>query len=427
MSENSGIYNVTQLISVAGGMSVLHLFPFWSELESITWVDVNCHALDNAQLILTLISISNDRSDYVKKVFCRDPAKVSTLTVNTVQPFMDIEPDEEIRNQTLSKLSPKLQRLYQENIVPRAQTGPISNNTRVNQHIILPLLQNNSGPLTQVGKIGVVNRGSLDYGFGAMASDAQFQKLKSAVQRANHKFYLGSLWDAPISSDSDLAIYASNILSFSGFEQRIPIQHAILDMKKELLDSKKVLHIISVPPIPKFDGMPQNDNYLQLHARSTGNTHFNAFYWLTTMVDFKENIVEVLKHELLPGGMSEFPRTVLSVEKFMSLGHCRAHTIILHILVGEGAVEKTDFFSIYQKAASNSQKVIVMDWEAESTDHVKIKDSLFRKEDVIQNIGKPSKELCVPGLRDHCRIFLLQYRGTLIDTLFSQPTCSIST
>lgn len=429
------VSSVEEVVSVIGGMSVLHLLPSLdvSTVKSFHWFDVNCHALDNAQLILALIVASNSRNDFIRRIFARDVKKFledfgyHELTISNQHEYMKLEPDSLILEDTLSALSEKLKRVYKQNIIPRAHEGPIPTDIMANQHSLSPMLQNGTGALTRVGKKNVLNRGSYDYGFGFMSNDEAFNKTREIILSAQHKFSVASLLDSGFSwSDGayETLLYTSNVLSFAKLAT-VDLQHMVISWWKPYFANHRALHILSVFPLPDFQVPRQNENYVQI-----GNglrPHVNAFYYLASFIDIGSTIVEVMKKELLPGGMREFPRTAVSVDKYQTLEKCEAHTTILHILVGEGAVSKDELLSLFRRALEQSTKVVVMEWDATSADHIDKRDGLFSPEEFTERAGQPLlKQLHVPGLYDDRRIFILEYSGMLEQSLFVQPTCSIA-
>jgi len=93
--------------------------PFLNQtlVQRFHWLHVNCHALDNAQLILALIRSSTGRQDFIRRVLARDlNAFLSAqnhhdLDLIGQKEYMDIEPDGKILAEVLHFLPDKLKRV----------------------------------------------------------------------------------------------------------------------------------------------------------------------------------------------------------------------------------------------------------------------------------------------------------------------------
>lgn len=426
--------SIQEVVSVVGGMSALHLFPHFdvTSIKRFRWIDVNCHALDNAQLILELVKGSSGRRDFISRVFARDLGRFLRsnnyldLDVVNQQEYMAMRPDPQIVDDVVRSLPPKLGRLYLENIAPRAHNGPLSTNVMANQHILSPILEDSTRPLTRVGVKGAFNKGSLDYGFGFMGSDLDFNKTKSILLHTKHTFSVADLVQTRgrvfLSGTSNTLLYMSNVLAFDS-NPIIDSQEMIIEWWKPFFLHNRSLRIVSAHPLPDFGVPEQNQHYL--HISKTSDPHINAFYWLTSTIDIGSNVVEIMKKDLLPGGMREFPRTAVSVEAYTALEKCEARTTLLHILVGEGAVGKQELIEVFNRALKQSLRVIIMEWDATSADH-RDKLGLFTPQELVDLIGKqPSNQFHIPGVLDDKRIFVLEYKGQLEPSLFFQPTCSV--
>lgn len=440
-SKKLGIFEqCDNVVSVVGGLSILHLLSNFApgQLHSITWFDINCHALDQARLTLELLQVSQSREEYITNIFGRSLQEfllsnsLRELTVDNQERYMELAWNETLVHEILRKLTPLSRRIYKENIVPKVQQvvrGPIFNDT--SQDVLFPTLGASARYSRKFGIHSMPNVGSYDYGFGYLQSNTKFKALRLVLAKASHLFVQGSVFDTPhqfVRNSTTPFLYTSNVLRFWWMRQKsfrsnlLPTpEYKILNVWHAFEGSSNHLYWGSVtygksysPLLSVITPFPR-----------TGRPHQNLFYVLFPLLyttDSYMTIVEIIKADILPDGMYEFPRIALSPSKYMHQT-CQAHTTILHILVGEKAIAKEELLGLYLKARNSSFRVIVIEFNSESADFIaEPSGTLFSPSELMNLLpDKPNTVRFAKGFKDEKRNMVLDYTGLLHPSLPRGP------
>jgi len=119
---------------------------------------------------------------------------------------------------------------------------------------------------------------------------------------------------------------------------------------------------------------------------------------------------------------------VIGHEMYIKLTKCEAAVTVLHILVGEGRLSKTDLKKFFNKAMASSRYVLVMEWNADSVDFKDRKPGeLFTKDELIATLdaGNPEQFEYCQGTKDGQRNMLALYRGHFAPTFPHYYTCAV--
>jgi hypothetical protein len=398
--------------------------------------------------MIDLYTTARSRRDVVTMFFARDleawlaKRGYKDLTLSNQMEYLALPPSEDIRVATRKRLHLVKNRInYDRNIVPLQNGDPLPH--RANQRVVLPTLPKGDARLTMVGKSGfgvegqpdfIPNRGSLYYGVPEyfLGSDAAFANMQKVLRGAQHRFHVVNLAeDAPeqfiADADGDVIMFVSNVPSFLGrkytpvYIDSLPVRWA-----RPLLRDKqrhRVLHLLSASQRLPSRSLPRKSS-----------PHMDVFVRMHAMINFVEeqesplhgSMVEVIADNLLPRGMIEFPRTVIGHTQYLKLRKCEGTLTVLHILIGEGAIPKSQLRAYFDKAMKSSRYVLVMEHNGASLDFQERSHELFTHDEIMSSLGNPEVvafDWCT-GKRDLKRNMMFLVKGKLQPTFPNHYTCA---
>ena len=346
--------------SVIGGLSGLnHLSAL--RPKKIVFFDVNDVSLTYCNFIIEFIKCCNSPKDFISSFFARNVD--SFLKLHNIEDldernqfrFLEDNIDKYILENTLNKLSPESQNIYENYILPLVK-GEVPAAPR-NCRRLLPCWHPDLTVPVGVGtghgpdEFGAptINTNTFFYGHGWLSSQESYEKVRNNLSRATVEVKKMNFLEENFyfAQDEIFVFHISNIDDWFPKETQSVLQR----LHQVVQNNKAQYGIVST---------------LRNFFSFSKNPHVSAFDAVNRFVDLP--LVEVT--HIKPWGFHEYERENLLVDEFLSKNMPNKNNcIIVHILYGEG-VEKTKARDVIEKAMKNYKRILILEHNKASIDFV---------------------------------------------------------
>ena len=217
--EGEGVLQCRHFYSVVGGMGGLNILARLKNLDTITFFDINPHAVEIGRLVVELIKHAPDRDTFVSLIYGRLFDGVA-YDVATQDQYYALPIEPEWTERVLTAVGPDLFKLYQEAYSPYIENPLVDQYEGISVHCTrLPLYHD--APIDGVMTHPFVERSALKehrvtsvnsffYGKGWLKDEARYQRVRQHLLSCEVSFAADSL--EALNPPMHSGLYTSNIL-----------------------------------------------------------------------------------------------------------------------------------------------------------------------------------------------------------------------
>ena len=392
--------------SVIGGLSGLnYLLAF--DPRAIVFFDINPGMVSYARLIKAMIGISETPEEFISRIFCRSVKSYlartgeERLTCENQNGFLSMPVNETLLSDTLDRLSPEERSTFEAFVVPHLPAATLdgARNCRrllpcwpIDERV--PVGAGEARGIDEKGAL-VPNTNTFFYGHGWLASKEDYRKVRQVLQDRPVRFMSFDLlrddWHLLSSLGERFVLHISNVDDW--FPEAWKERAQALD--RHVVEAQGLCWVVT-----SHNGI----------RRPAADPHTYAYAALAPYV--RGEVVEVT-HKV-PWGFHEIDRINVSADDYLRRDY-RSDTTILHILIGEG-ISRDCFEQVLRKALDRSERVIILEHNAASSDWTAEQSKRFIREEHLHETVKHclhgssfklSRTLYLAGERDLRRNLLV--------------------
>ena len=376
--KSQPIKQVDTYASVIGGLSGLnYLLAF--DPRAIVFFDINPGMVAYARLIKAMIGLSETPEEFISRIFCRSVetylarTREEKLTCENQDGFLSMPVNETLLSDTLNRLSPEERSTFEAFVAPHLPAGTLDGARNCRR--LLPCWPIDERVPVGAGEaLGTDEKGALVpntntffYGHGWLASKEDYRKVRQALQDRPVRFMSFDLlrddWHLLSSLGERLVLHISNVDDW--FPEAWKERAQALDR-----------HVVEAQGL--CWGITSHNGI----RRPAADPHTYAYAALAPYVCGE--VVEVT-HKV-PWGFHEIDRVNVSADDYLRRDYL-SDTTILHILVGEG-ISRDCFERVIRKALDRSERVIILEHNAESSDWTAEQSKRFIREEHLHETVK---------------------------------------